>query len=211
MFDWKQLFSSDKIMKFWPNSEQTPKERVLSSMRFVLYSGCIIYLIKRDIRVLVLSLLVVGVLYTLYVNGAIKGHEKSITGNDTCQLPSKNNPLANFMLGEDPERPPACYYPTVKKQVQKNLDHTFSFDVGRSRTPHPVYQQRMAARQFVTTPDSTRPHAQTEFAEWCYGKKFSPMCKDDTRTCNPNARGVQLEAFGGLDISGNRRGGSSRN
>jgi hypothetical protein len=29
------------------------------------------------------------------------------------------------------------------------------------------------------------------------------MCKSDTRFCNPNARGVQLEAFSGLSSDGN--------
>ena len=33
------------------------------------------------------------------------------------------------------------------------------------------------------------------------------MCRDDPSACNPNARGAQLEAFGGLDPSGDMRTG----
>jgi len=33
------------------------------------------------------------------------------------------------------------------------------------------------------------------------------MCRDDPSQCDPNFRGVQLEAFAGLDSSGNSRSG----
>ena len=41
-------------------------------------------------------------------------------------------------------------------------------------------------------------------------KKNRPMCKDDPSVCNPNARGVQLGAFAGLDPNGDLRTGMSR-
>jgi len=36
------------------------------------------------------------------------------------------------------------------------------------------------------------------------------MCKSDGEFCDPDARGVQLEAFGGLDDSGAARRTASR-
>ena len=212
MLDWKQLFRSDKIQQFWPNSSQTPEERVYASMRFVLYTGAIVYAIKRDLRVAVLSLLVLAVLYALYTHGAIEMGE-SIDGSSDCTRPTPGNPMANVLLEDyanDPTRAMACYYPTVQKEVKKYLDDTLPFDAGRSRSSLPKYQRNAAARQFVTMPVSTIPNAQTDFAEACYGKKFRPMCRDTPGACNPDIRGVQLEAFGGLDPSGNRRGGSNR-
>ena len=209
MLDWKQLFRSDKIQQFWPNSSQTPEERVYASMRFVLYTGTIVYAIKRDLRVLVLSLLVLAVLYALYTHDAIAVSGTTVCGSPDCTHPTKGNPMANVLLDDyenDPTRPGACYYPTVQKQVKKFLDDTIPFDAGRSRSPLPKYQRNAAARQFITMPVSTIPNAQTEFAEACYGKKFQPLCRDTPSACNPNARGVQLEAFAGIDPSGNRRG-----
>tara|TARA_R110002074_G_scaffold28668_6_gene82626 strand:- start:2151 stop:2714 length:564 start_codon:yes stop_codon:yes gene_type:complete len=178
-------------------------------MRFVLYTGTIVYAIKRDLRVLVLSLLVLAVLYALYTHDAITFPGTTVNGNADCTRPTKGNPMANVLLDDyenDPTRPMACYYPTVQKQVKKFLDDTIPFDAGRSRSPLPKYQRNAAARQFVTMPVSTIPNAQTEFAEACYGKKFQPLCRDTPSACNPNMRGVQLEAFGGLDPSDNRRG-----
>jgi hypothetical protein len=52
---------------------------------------------------------------------------------------------------------------------------------------------------------SKLPGDQTAFAEWLYGPKNGPMCKTDSKYCNPNARGVQLEAFRGLGRDGDRR------
>ena len=210
MLDWKQLFRSDKIQQFWPNSSQTPEERVYASMRFVLYTGAVVYVIKRDLRVLVLSLLVLAVLYALYTHDAIAVSGTTVDGSLDCTHPTKGNPMANVLLDDyenDPTRPGACYYPTVQKQVKKFLDDTIPFDAGRSRSPLPKYQRNAAARQFVTMPVSTIPNAQTDFAEACYGKKFQPLCRDTPGACNPDARGVQLEAFAGLDPSHDRRGG----
>jgi hypothetical protein len=33
------------------------------------------------------------------------------------------------------------------------------------------------------------------------------MCKSASKYCNPNARGVQLEAFGGIGYDGDKRSG----
>jgi hypothetical protein len=63
------------------------------------------------------------------------------------------------------------------------------------------------ARQFVTAPVSRIPGDQTAFAEWCYGKKNGPICRTNPELCNPNMRGVQLEAFAGVGYDGDKRSG----
>jgi hypothetical protein len=126
---------------------------------------------------------------------------------DVEHVPTKDNPMGNYLFGaDDPKRPAACYYPTVKNDVRTLLDDTVPTGNFRSRAADPQYQRNLAARQFVTMPVSTMSgSAQTDFAEFCYGKKFAPMCHDDPSVCNPNARGVQREAFGGLRGGGIRR------
>ena len=209
------LFRTTDILKFWPTSSQTPDERVNASTRFVLYLTSILYLIKRDPRVWYLALMVLAVLFILYKSNIISQSSDGMADysdglHSDCQLPSVENPMANVMMGdytEDPQRPPACFYPTVKPVVKEFLDNTIPYDAGRSRSSLPKYQQQFAARQFVSNPSTTIPNNQTDFAEWCYGKKNRPMCRDDPSVCNPNARGAQLEAFAGLDPSGDMRTG----
>ena len=217
-YDPSILFRNSKILKFWPTSNQSVDERVNSTTRFILYVSLVIYLIKRDARVLLLALMVLGVLFILYKSNVITPEDNksrpSASGDfdysPNCQLPSRNNPMANVLLNDyedDPTRPPACYYPTVKNDVQLYMEDTIPYDAGRSRSSLPKYQQRAAARQFISMPSTTIPNHQTDFAEWCYGKKDRPMCRDDPSVCNPNMRGAQLEAFAGLDPAGDMRTG----
>ena len=209
-----ELFNKNKILKFWPTSGQTPDERVNATTRFILYSACVLYLIKRDVRIFILATMVIAGLFIMYKNNAVSQSdnisEDVFTYSADCKLPTPENPMANVLLSDyenDPTRPPACYYPTVKNTVKKYLDNTIPYDAGRSRSSLPEYQRNAAARQFISAPVSTIPNAQTDFAEWCYGKKFAPMCKDDPSVCDPNARGAQLDAFAGLDPNGDMRTG----
>jgi hypothetical protein len=208
------LFDVNKVLKFWPTRKQTAAERVNSSTRFILYAASVLYLTRKDPRILVLALMVIAVIYVLYKGNMVRegvahpmlSHDQDYRPN--CQLPTEDNPLGNVLLsdiGDNPNRPPACYYPSVKPLVEKYLDNTIPYDCGRSRCAMPSRQRKAAARQFVTGPVTTIPGDQTSFAEWCYGKKFSPMCKSDPTVCDPNFRGVQLEAFGGLAPEGNPR------
>ena len=212
-----ELFKSSKVLQFWPTNKQDPDERINASTRFILYASVILYSLRRDIRLFILAAMVLSVLYIFYKKDIISGADKEapfFSGRDDyvpdCQLPSRENPMANVLLTDyvdQPNRPPACYYPTVKGEVKSLLDDTIQYDAGRSRSPLPKFQQRAAARQFISAPVSTIPGAQTDFAEWCYGKKFRPLCRDDSSKCDPDFRGAQLEAFAGLDANGDKRSG----
>ena len=112
--------------------------------------------------------------------------------------------MGNVLLSDyidKPNRPSACDAGTVRAQIKKVFTDTIPYDMGRSRSPWPQHQQNAAARQFVTAPVSNIPGDQTAFAEWLYGKKNAPSCRDDPSVCNPDIRGVQMEAFAGLGIA----------
>jgi len=217
--DPKQFFRKDKVLDFWPSTTQTPAERINATTRFIIYSACFIYLTKRDIRIFVLAGMVIAVLYVLEKGGLVSdglptdvhptfSHDQDYSPD--CQLPTADNPMANVLLGDyntNPNRPPACYYPTVAGDVKKLLDDTIPYDCGRSRCPLPKYQRNAAARQFITAPVSTIPGDQTAFAEWCYGKKNRPMCRDDPSKCDPNFWGAQTAAFEGIAPNGDKRSG----
>ena len=209
--DPKQLIDSEAIHQFWPNKNQTPEQRINAASRFIIYTVCAIYLIRRDPRIFILGGTVLGVLYLMFKTKMIKETYRVSVAKRGCHLPTRDNPMGNVLVTDytdAPNRLSACYYPTVKPYVKRYLDDRIPYDGGRSRTPLPVYQRNASARQFVTAPVSSIPGDQTSFAEWCYGSRKSPMCKSHGGvSCNPNARGVQLEAFAGLDPSGDKRSG----
>ena len=136
---------------------------------------------------------------------------------EVCQKPTKENPLGNVLMTDytdAPNRLEACYYATAQPMIQKYSSDQLTFDMGRSRSTLPVHKKNAFERQFVSTAVSKIPGDQTKFAEWLYGAKNAPMCKSDGIQCNPNARGVQLEAFAGIgndgDVRGLRGGGRVR-
>jgi len=215
--DPQQLVRADQVTQFWPTSEQTPEDRVNAASRFVIYVSCILYLTRRDPRIFVLGATVIAVIYVLYKAKMVKETYGSGVGGSKCQMPTEDNPMGNVLITDftdAPNRLEACYYPSVKPFVNSYISDRIPYDSGRSRTSHPKYLRNVAERQFVSNPVTKIPGDQTAFAEWLYGPKNGPMCKSDTRFCDPNARGVQLEAFAGLgddgDIRGPRGGGRVR-
>ena len=133
----------------------------------------------------------------------------TVDGDSPCQMPTQDNPMANVLItdfSDAPNRLEACYYASVKPFTKNYSSGTIPLDSGRSRSPLPKYMRNGIERQFVSNPVTKIPGDQTEFAEWLYGPKNGPMCKSDTRYCNPDARGVQLEAFAGLGGDGDIRG-----
>lgn len=184
--DLKEIFNSKEILKFWPTSSQSTKQRTLATTRFIIYATCIVYLIQRDPRIFALGGLVLGVLYYLYTNNMITdGNVKVANGRQAnilrpeVSLPSRQNPMANVLMTDyvdEPDRPSAAWYPSVRTEVQQEWSQI-----------HPFEKIRDAERNFYTMPVSTIPGDQTGFAEASFGKKFSPMCKDQGGTaCDPD-------------------------
>jgi hypothetical protein len=213
--DPSQLFRADKIVSFWPTSTQSAAERINSSTRFILYSTSVLYIINRDLRVIIMALLAIVVLFMFAKTGVVKDPDASVSTSatdDTCQKPTADNPLGNVLLTDytdNPNRPDACWYPSVKPQVEQYLDNTVMYGPARTRSPTAPYQRKAFARQFITGPVSSIPGDQTGFAEWCYGKKFSPQCRNDPKNCDADYWGAQTSAFSGIDTAGNPRTGMS--
>ncbi len=206
--DPQQLIRGDKVSQFWPTSDQTPEDRINAASRFIIYATCLIYIIRRDPRIFVLGATVLSVIFVLYRSKMVIETHGSTVDGALCQMPTEDNPMGNVLITDytdAPNRLEACYYPTVKPFVNSYTSERIPMDGGRSRSPLPKYMRNGVDRQFVTTPVSKLPGDQTAFAEWLYGPKNGPMCKTDSKYCNPNARGAQLEAFRGLGRDGDRR------
>lgn len=207
--DPKQIVRTDQVLEFWPSSDQSPEDRINAASRFIVYATCIVYLTRRDIRVFIFGATMLSVLYVMHKAKMVKEkYGGSGTSGESCQLPTPDNPMGNVLITDytdAPNRLEACYYKSVKPLVKDYLDDRIPYDAGRSRSPHPRAQQYAAARQFISTPVTTIPGDQTSFAEWCYGPKNGKLCRDTPSKCNPDFRGVQLEAFAGLGDDGDMR------
>jgi len=205
--DPKQLIRTDKVLEFWPSKTLTPEERINATARFIIYATCLIYLINRDIRIFVLGGTALGVLYIMERSDMVReGLPRTANNGIPCQLPSQDNPCANVLMtdfSDRPDRPSACYAPTVKNSTDAYITNGIKYGPSRSRSSLPRFQRNALARQFTTTSNSSLGN--DPYYEFIHGKKGEKTCRQDPRLCDPNARGVQLEAFAGLQPTGDRR------
>jgi len=174
-----EIFRKDKLLEFWPTSSQSAKDRVSATTRFIVYAMAILYLIKRDSRILALGILVLAVLYFLFVNNQIPdGQVRPVQSEgrapywarDTVTMPTIDNPMGNVLMTDyvdRPDRPPAAWAASVKEETDKVWDFI-----------HPFEKKRDAERNFYSPASTTIPNDQNAFAEGAFGAKFQPFAKD---------------------------------
>lgn len=208
--DPKQLIRTDKVLEFWPSKTQSSAERVNASARFIIYATCIVYLINRDPRIFVLGVTALGVLYIMEKSNMVKDNSIRPTTaynniGKQCLVPTRDNPMGNVLMSDyvdRPDRPQSCYYPTVRKPVNDYITEGIHYGPARSRSSMPEYQKNALSRQFISMPDTSIGN--TPYYEFIHGKRQN-TCRQDPRLCDPDARGVQLEAFSGLAPNGDVR------
>ena len=203
--DPKEIFKTSDLLKFWPTATQSADERVSATARFVLYAMCIVYIINRDPRIFALGGIALAILYYMWTSNMIKdgklrnaigdGRQSSIF-RPNVTLPTVENSMGNVLMSDyvdNPDRPAAAWYPSVRTQVQQAWSQI-----------HPFERQRDAERNFYTMPASTIPNDQTGFAQAAYGKPFAPKCHDQGgAACDPDRfysafpERVQMEAGNG--------------
>ena len=202
--DLKEIFRNDKLLQFWPSSRQSSKDRIASTVRFVLYASVIVYVMTNDARVMILAALVIGTLYVLNQSGMVPdGNVRSTCTDDRAMsgvvMPTIDNPWMNTLMADDRDRPSSAYYPTVRKDIQNIWDKI-----------HPWARQKDAMRNFYTIPEND----QTAFAQAAHGVPFSPMCRDTPGMCDPDkmfyGRGLeQVQMRSGFGQGGNGRAAGS--
>lgn len=186
--DPKDVFKSSDLLTFWPTSTQTADQRVSATTRFILYAVCIVYLVNRDTRVFALGGIALAILYYMWTTNMIKDGSLRPTIGDArystvfrpnATLPTTENSMANVLLSDyvdNPDRPAAAWYPSVRSKVQEAWSQI-----------HPFERQRDAERNFYTMPSSTIPNDQTGFAQAAYGKPFAAKCHDQGgASCDPD-------------------------
>lgn len=177
--DPRDVFDSDHLFNFWPSASQTAKERTSATARFIIYASVIAFLINRDSRILALGGLMLAILYYLWTANMIKDSKLRPSYGDarppnalrgSVTMPTLDNPMGNVLMtdyADQPDRPSAAWYPSVRTEVQTEWSQI-----------HPFERKRDAERNFYTVASTTIPNDQTAFAQASFGKPFSPMCKD---------------------------------
>lgn len=99
--------------------------------------------------------------------------ENNIIDQNICKQPTKDNPLMNINIGDNPNQPPPCKH---TKDIKQNINDKFNYNLYRDVDD--VFERYNSQRQYYTMPATTVPNNQTEFAEWLY--KSPPTCKESS-------------------------------
>lgn len=105
----------------------------------------------------------------------------SIYSNNTCKMPTVNNPLMNSQMSDYNiyDIPAACN--ADDEDIQENIKVNFDHNLFSSTAD--VFERKNAERQFYTTPNTAVPNNQTEFAMWLYKLPDNAICKGDQTAC----------------------------
>ena len=160
-----------------PTQEMTTEEKLNALVRFFLYLGCALALIRADYRYLFFGIIVAVMSIPLYQNEMnqlekvekfLEAKDLDVVNNKVCTRSTIDNPFMNPSIADYkyyPSRPAACDNDNPK--VQKTMTKNFYSRLFRDSDD--LYDQEGSARQFYTVPGSTIPNDQGTFAEWCYG------------------------------------------
>jgi len=182
--DLQGFITSNNYFTLLPSENMLLQEKLNALLRFFLYLGIILALIKADSRYLffgIVAAIISILVYEMYKVQVKRKenfmNEKGITivDNKVCSLSTVDNPFMNATMadyGYNPSRPAACNVlnEDVKEQMDENFNERLFKDVGD------LYGKMASQRQFYTMPVTTIPNDQTGFAEWLYGT--GPTCKE---------------------------------
>lgn len=197
--DIHNLYKNERYLDFWPSKEKPFTNNINSFSRFIIYSSILMAILHKKT-----SPLVVGILLLIFIYFSIDVEnkqdiittpmifdEKVIQSNDCkkCELPTKNNPFSNYILGDNIDKKPACNYDDVKEDIQRN------FNENLYKSVWDVFDKENSQRQFYSMPNTEIVNDQTSYAEWLYGNKFKKTCKTDYKVCTGREVGGASSGF----------------
>lgn len=176
-----------------PMMNMTLEEKLNSLVRFFLYLGVFLSLVKQDGRYLFFGIVAGMISVAVYelerkqkkqVETFLEKHDLDVVDQAVCARSTVENPFMNpsiYDIAHNPTRPGACSvdHPKVQDMIDKNFSARLFKDVGD------LYGKMSSQREFYTVPSTTIPNDQTSFAEWLYGKGLT--CKEGNGfACNMN-------------------------
>jgi|APGre2960657423_1045063.scaffolds.fasta_scaffold11227_1 hypothetical protein len=178
------LFNASNFFEVLPSESMTFEAKLNAIVRFFIYLGVILALLRADYRYLFMGIVAALISIVLYEYEKSKRRHAEkflevknldVIDNTVCARSTLDNPFMNPSLvdiSENPNRPNACSTdnPRVQQQISNNFNARLFRDVSD------VYDRMSSQREFYTVPSTTIPNDQGGFAEWCYST--GPTCKE---------------------------------
>lgn len=188
------LFNKNYLLEIIPLKSYDFNRKLNAILRFTIYYGILLYILKNDKNVLCLPFITVVI--TVFLNKTNKkGSENTAMVNsknvreneklekvselieeindDVFRKPDIDNPMMNmnvFDLYDDKKAIPTYDNPGVEKVVEDKWND------GLYQDSDDLFGRNNSQRQWYTMPNTESMNRQTEFAKWCY--KTPPTCKE---------------------------------
>lgn len=180
-------------MRIIPLPGQRLSEQLNAAMRFALYYGVVLLVLRRSWSGLYVPLLAAAITFVIY--SVEERQDARITetmdrlsvevdpvSRDLRSSPTCKNPFMNVLVtdyADFPSRPRAA--DIQDPRVLARAEHKFDNNLFHDQSD--VFDRITNSHQFYTMPSTTIPNQQTEFANWLY--KTGPTCKEGLgSTCN---------------------------
>jgi hypothetical protein len=201
------LFNKEKIMNLWPNDKMSKQEKWNSITRIVIIMSILGFILRGSVNFVIIGIITLALIILMYKmnkkNEIKEGFVQAAEGNNkllsimkpTYYKPTSKNPMSNVLLTEiqdNPNRPEgqAAYIKDNVDEINENakqmvkeinsdnpdIDKRLFQDLGDN------YQFDQSMRSFYTTPATTNPNAQEEFAKFCYGDMPSRKIDNSTNS-----------------------------
>ena len=156
------VFQGRNALKFFPSSSMTVQSQLNAILRFCVYYSLIMTALTRNVKHMVVCVLA-GMITVAISEIAYKGRDEPFMGNldnkdDSCVMPTLDNPLMNFNLYDPPDRAPACTPWRAGAATDAAMGEPLQDG------PH-----QNTFNRFYTMPSTTASNDQTGFANWLYG------------------------------------------
>ena len=174
-----------------PLSQMSIEDKINAILRFLLYFGILLTLLRMDTRYIMIPVIAGLVSIVVYkyetrrkdiIETELERRDLDIVNNKVCTRVTIDNPFMNPSIADitfNPDKPAAC--DITNEAVSKNIENKFNARVFQD--VNDIFNNKASQRQFYTMPSTTIPNAQTEFAKWLY---LNPKtCKEDQDYCNP--------------------------
>ncbi len=159
-------------LDFYPTSQMTSKEKILSLIRFFIYFGIISIILFR--RLIIVSIIFVLILTLIY--NSIE------TKRDECYRPSLANPAMNLTYKESLmyDKPKAC--DMNEEDIRKEYIDYLGYNAYENERD--IFFSKNQERIFVAQPVREIINDQNEYLSKMYN--IYKTCKQDRYNCIPN-------------------------
>lgn len=185
------LIDPNRLNEFFPHPIMTEVEQLNAITRFSIYLGVILALIKLNLNYLYIP--VVGFIVTFLIynnNSELKKNEnqdryelyknKSKRNKNVVYVkPTFDNPFMNpniLDIHTNPNREAYSKKSFIDNiEIKKEIEDKFNYNLYQDAND--IFNKSNSQRQFYTTPVTTIPNKQDDFANWLYGTPDT--CKEN--------------------------------